>query len=63
MISNHTIKFAPAVSQKDLQKALYENIDPATIPHLHKMKARIEVVCDFEDLKKICAFLKELSSK
>jgi len=60
MIERYTIKFGPAVSQKELEKLLHAgeaNLDPKD---LHKMKARIEVVGDFEDVKKITAFLREL---
>jgi len=52
MIDRYTIKFGPAVSQKELEKALHENIDSEQLP-IHKMKARIEIICDFEDLKKL----------
>jgi hypothetical protein len=30
---------------------------------MHKMKARIEIIADFEDLKKIAAMLKEIAKK
>lgn len=61
MIERYTIKFGPAVSQKELEKLLHTgeaNLDQAD---LHKMKARIEVVGEFEDLKKVTLLLKELS--
>jgi hypothetical protein len=60
MIEHYTIKFGPAVSQKELEKALHEAADPAVLTKLHKMKARIEIVADFEDLKKIAEVLKEM---
>ena len=60
MIEHYTIKFGSAVSQKELEKALHENIDASKLPALHKMKARIEVVGDFEDLKKVTEFMKGL---
>jgi hypothetical protein len=60
MIERYTIKFGPAVSQKELEKALHEATDPAVLTKLHKMKARIEVVGDFEDLKKIAEFFRSL---
>ena len=63
MIDRYTIKFGPAVSQKELEKALNEATDPAVLSKLHKMKARIEVIADFEDIKKIGALLRELSKK
>ena len=61
MIDRYTIKFGPAVSQKDLQKALHEDIDPKAMPGLHKMEARIEFIGDFEDVRKIGNLMKELS--
>ena len=64
MIDRYTIKFGPAVSQKELEKMLLEGGEtPAQVPDLQKMKARIEVVGDFEDVKKLQVLLKELSAK
>jgi hypothetical protein len=61
MIDHYTIKFGPAVSQKELEKALHESGEtPNQLPDLKKMKARIEVVGDFEDLKTIAGMLKSL---
>jgi hypothetical protein len=60
MIDRYTIKFGPAVSQKEMEKALQEATDPAVLTKLHKMKARIEIVADFEDLKKIADTLKKM---
>lgn len=61
MIDRYTITFGPAVSQKELEKALHESGEtPAHIPDLKQLKARIDVVGDFEDLKKISALLKQL---
>jgi hypothetical protein len=58
----YTIKFGPAVSQKELENALYESGDtPAQVPDIRKMKARIEVIGDFEDSKKLSELLKQLS--
>lgn len=60
MIERDTIKFDPAVSQKELEKIL-TGIEPKINEALlHKMKARIEIVGDFEDLKKIAEMLKEM---
>jgi hypothetical protein len=61
MIERYTIKFAPAVSQKELEKALNEATDPAVLSKLNKMKARIEVIADFEDLKQIAETLKRMA--
>jgi hypothetical protein len=62
MIERYTIKFGPAVSQKELEKALNESGETPDHTTLHKIKARIEIICDFEDLKKIKEVLRQLSS-
>ena len=54
MVERYAIDFGPAVSQKELKKALHEvaiHGDVAISERLHEMKARIEVVGGFEDLK------------
>jgi hypothetical protein len=59
MIERYTIKFGPAVSQKELEKALHESGEtPSQVPDLKKMRARIEVICDFEDLRRLAEVLK-----
>ena len=98
MIERYTIKFGPAVSQKELEEALHgptfndfvecdecrkkpgspqlcddclrrrgefeKTIGKSQpIPDLKKMKARIEVIGDFEDLKAITELLKQRSNK
>jgi hypothetical protein len=63
MIERYTIKFGPAVSQKELEKALHESGDTPVHSQLNKMKARIEMIGDFEDLKRISDLLKELEKK
>jgi hypothetical protein len=63
MIERYTIKFGAVVTQKELEKALHVSGETPTHAKLHKMKARIEVVGDFEDLKKINEFVKELARK
>jgi len=63
MIERYTIKFAPAVSQKEMEKALNEGADDATLDRVHRMKARIELIGDFEDIKKLSEMLKDLSHK
>jgi hypothetical protein len=62
MIERYTIKFGPAVSQKELEKALHEPglENDAALARVHKMKARIELVGDFEDIKKLSELLKQL---
>src|ERR1035437_2807592 len=63
MIERYTIKFGPAVSQRELEKALHESGDTsAQVPDLKKMKARIEFIGDFEDVKTIAEMVKRLSS-
>jgi hypothetical protein len=65
MIDRYTIKFGPAVSQKELEKALHEpglENDEVT-NRVHKMKARIEILCDFQDIKKLSELLKQLSEQ
>jgi hypothetical protein len=63
MISQYTLKFSPAVSQKELAKrfAAGESFTPEELAKLRQMKARIEVVCDFGDLKKVDDFLKQFT--
>lgn len=80
MIDRYTIKFGPAVSQKELEKALNEpfviadkdTLEPgeevALVPTgirstLHQFKARIELMGDFEDIKKLSELLKQLHKK
>ena len=61
MIERYTIKFGPAVSQKELEKALHEATSPEELRRLQKMKTRIEFVSEIEDVKKISELLKELA--
>ncbi|MGA2724787.1 MAG: hypothetical protein ABSG79_20550 [Bryobacteraceae bacterium] len=61
MIEHYAIKFGPAVSQKELEKLLHAGEGQFQPDDLRKMKARIELVGDFEDLKKITDFLKGLA--
>lgn len=64
MIDRYTIKFAPAVSPKELQKALNDptiQVETALSKQMHKMKARIEFIGDFEDVKRFSDLLKQLS--
>ena len=57
MIERYTIKFGPAVSQKELEKALHEDGDLSKVHHL---KARIDIIGEAEDLKKLVELLKQL---
>lgn len=58
MIERYTIKFSPAVSQKELEKKLNEATSTEQLKDLHKMKARVELVGDPEDIKMILDLLK-----
>ena len=60
MIHHYTIKFGPAVSQKELEKALQEGAD---LSNAHQLKAKIELIGEAEDIKKLSQFLKELSRR
>lgn len=62
MIERYTIKFGPAVSQKELEKALHEDGETPTHASFNKFKARIEFVGDFEDVKKVKEMLMQLST-
>ena len=57
MIELYSIEFGPAVSQKELEKALHEAGD---ISKAHHPKARIELVGEAEDIKKLSELLKQL---
>ena len=63
MIERYTIKFAPAVSHKELMKRLQETqeLDPEQLKKLGQVKVVIEAICDPQDLKKITEKLKELA--
>ena len=63
MIERYTIKFGPAVSQKELEKALHESGDAPVQHQMSKIKARIEFVGDFADLKRVSEVIKELGSR
>jgi hypothetical protein len=63
MIERYTIKFGPAISQKELEKALHEDGETPNHTNLTKMKARIEFIGDFDDIKRVKELLKSLSKK
>ena len=60
MIERYTIKFGPAVSQKELEKALHEDGD---LSKSHHLKARIGLIGEAEDIKKLAEVLKKLSER
>lgn len=63
MIERYTLRFTPAVSHKELMKHFQEGngFHEVQFAKLHQMEARIGLLCDPTDLKKIDKFLKELS--
>jgi hypothetical protein len=63
MIERYTIKFGAAVCQKELEKALHEDRPAELVARFSKMKARIELIGDFEDLKKVNDILKEMTKQ
>lgn len=62
MIERYTIKFGPAVSQKELEKALNDSgVSPDEYAlAIHKIRVRIELFAEPDDLKRINEFLKQL---
>jgi hypothetical protein len=59
MIESYSLKFSPAVGPDELRKKLESmtDYDPTELDRLHKMKAKVEVICDFADLRELRAFL------
>ena len=57
------IKFGPAVSQREMKKALHESGQVLGDAKSTKMKARVELVGEFEDLKMIVTIPRELASQ
>jgi hypothetical protein len=54
----HHQMVGPAVSQKELERALHEGVDSPQIQGLHKLKARIDIICDYIELHTIDEFIK-----
>jgi hypothetical protein len=63
MTESHTIKFGPAVTQKDLEKLLTVGEAEVHMPDLKNMKARIEFIGDFDDVRKVIDLVKKLGSR
>jgi hypothetical protein len=63
MIERYTIKFGPAVSEKELEKKLNEALHPDELKGLYRMKARIELVGEIEDIHKLQQMLKDLANR
>ena len=61
MIERHTTHFTTVVSQKEPEKKLNEATHPDELKAIYRMKARIEIIADPEDLKRISDLLKETS--
>jgi hypothetical protein len=61
MIDHYTIKFGPAVSQKELEKALNEAKHPDELKKFRHVKVRIQFIGDIEDLQKMSQHLRELA--
>jgi hypothetical protein len=59
MIDRYTIKFEPAANQKEVEQLLATGEGKLNADDLKKMKARIELVGDFEDAEKIVVFVKQ----
>lgn len=54
----------PAVSRKELEKALHGSGEtPGQIPDLTRVEARIEIVGDFADPKRIAEILKQAAAR
>jgi hypothetical protein len=62
MIDRYTNKFGPAVSQKELEKALTDGTD-APIKNMHTLKARIDRICDYKDLQAIADLIKRIKGE
>jgi hypothetical protein len=63
MIERYTMKFGPAVSQRDLEKALHESASEDIVRRVGSVKCRIELIGEFEDIKKLSELLKQLSKQ
>ena len=61
MIDRYTIKVAPAVSQKEVIKALNEATSLSEVKDLNGLKAGIELMATAEDIEKIIRLLKDPS--
>jgi hypothetical protein len=61
VIEHYTIKFAPAVSQKELEKIMNTGEGQYRSDDLKKMKVRIEFIGEIGDVKKLSEAIKELT--
>jgi hypothetical protein len=61
MIDHYTIKPAPAVRHKDIIKKLSEGKLVPDLAKLSKVKAKLELIGDYEDMEKLRNLLKELA--
>jgi hypothetical protein len=62
MIDHYTIKLAPAANHKDIMKKLAQGAElaPDDLAKLSKVKGKIEVIGDYEDMEKVRKLLKDL---
>jgi hypothetical protein len=65
MIDRYTIKLAPAANHKEIMKKMSEGKELAAddLAKLSKVKAKIEIVGDYEDMEKVRNVLKGLAAK
>ena len=63
MIERYTIKVSPALSQKEIERALRGTSPPEQVAQVHLVKARIEFLAAFPTLQKIVAYMEEHSKK
>jgi len=61
MIDRCTIKFRPALSQKELEKGRHDDGQTQDHTNLTKIEQKIEFVGDFSDVRKVSELLKKLS--
>jgi hypothetical protein len=62
MIDLYTFKLAPAANHKDIMKKLASGAElaPDDLAKLSKVKGKIEVIGDYEDMEKVRKLLKDL---
>jgi hypothetical protein len=63
MIDHYTIKLAPAANHKDIMKKLSEGkeLAPDDLAKLSKVKGKLEIIGDYEDMEKLRNLLIQLS--
>ena len=63
MIDHYTIKLAPAANHKEIMEKMSkgEQLAPEDLANLSKVKAKLEIVGDYEDMEKVRDLLSGLS--